>query len=182
MNVVTLEKLRSKLTMAEPPLGELRRASVAVILKEPQAPSVLLIKRAELAGDPWSGQIAFPGGKAQSEDVSLKGTAVREAREEVGVDLVKDADFLGYFARFTTHTRTIDVFPAVFLLKNETALTPNGEVSSFRWIRLGSLSGDELVSTRLVDVQGKRREVSAILVGEYTIWGLTLRILSSLLS
>jgi len=182
MKMISLETLRMKLRAVEPSPGELRRASVAVILKEPQTPSVLLIKRAERAGDPWSGQTAFPGGKAQAGDVLLKGTAIRETREEVGVDLEMDADFLGYFLRFTTHTKTIEVFPAVFLLKSEPTLTLNEEVSSCRWVKLASLIEEKSISTHAVETQDGKRDVSALLVDGYLIWGLTLRILSSLLS
>ncbi|HYB76519.1 MAG TPA: CoA pyrophosphatase [Nitrososphaerales archaeon] len=180
MKLTSFEALRRKLSAVEPPPGELRRASVAVILKEPKAPSVLLIKRAERSGDPWSGQIAFPGGKAQAGDVFLRGTAVRETREEVGVDLERDADFLGYFLRFTTHTKTMDVFPTVFLLNTEPALTPNEEVSSCKWVKLASLTEERAASAH-VELQVENREMPALLVDDYLIWGLTLRILLSLL-
>lgn len=181
MKLNSLEALRGRLSAVEPPPGKLRRASVAVILKEPRMPSVLLIKRAERAGDPWSGQIAFPGGKAQEGDGFLRETAARETREEVGVNLERDADFLGYFLRFTTHTRTIDVFPAVFLLKKELTLTPNEEVSSCRWVKLASLTEERAASTHVVEAQGEKREMPAVLVDGYLIWGLTFRIVSSLL-
>ena len=178
----TLQALRRKLHADEPPAGKLRRASVAVTLKDPEAPSVLLIKRAERAGDPWSGQIAFPGGKAQEADSTLKETAIRETREEVGVDLWEDADFLGYFIPFRTHTDTLDVFPAVFLLKKEVAVHPNDEVSSYRWVKLQKLMAEESRSIGRVDDEGQTRETPALLVDGYTVWGLTRRIISSLLS
>src|SRR4051812_31480098 len=65
-----------------------RRAAVAVVLRERGGETeVLLIRRAERDGDPWSGHVAFPGGRADPGDASLEATAIREAREEVGLDL-----------------------------------------------------------------------------------------------
>ncbi|MGD0477750.1 MAG: CoA pyrophosphatase [Nitrososphaerales archaeon] len=176
-----LQALKEKLDANEPSAGQLRRASVAVALKDPESPSVLLIKRADREGDPWSGQVAFPGGKAQEGDSTLKDTAMRETREEVGIDLGQDAEFLGYFTPFRTHTGTLDVFPAVFLLEKEVEMHPNEEVSSYRWVKLGELMAGQARSSYRVDVSGRTREMPALLVGNYAVWGLTHRIISSLL-
>jgi 8-oxo-dGTP pyrophosphatase MutT (NUDIX family) len=177
-----LETLKRKLNADEPSAGRLRRASVAVTLKDPEAPSVLLIKRADREGDPWSGQIAFPGGKAQEGDNTLKETAIRETREEVSVNLEEDADFLGYFTPFRTHTGTLDVFPAVFLLRKDVEVRPNEEVSSYQWVKLRKLISERSSSTTGVDMGGQTRQTPALLVDGYAIWGLTHRIISSLLS
>lgn len=166
----------------EPSAGQLRRASVAVILDDPESPSVLLIKRADRVGDPWSGQVAFPGGKAQEEDGTLKETAIRETREEVGIDLGRNADFLGYFTSFWTHTGTLDVFPAVFLLKKKVEVCPNQEVSSYQWVKLERLTAEQVRSSYRVDEGGQTREMPVLLVDGYVVWGLTHRIISSLLS
>ena len=65
-----------------------RPAAVALVLLDgPQGIEILLIKRAERADDPWSGQIALPGGRYDVGDRDLEATAVRETREETGVDL-----------------------------------------------------------------------------------------------
>jgi 8-oxo-dGTP pyrophosphatase MutT (NUDIX family) len=177
-----LQALKGKLNTNEPSAGQLRRASVAVTLKDPESPSVLLIKRADRAGDPWSGQIAFPGGKAQERDGTLKGTAIRETREEMGIDLGQDAEFLGYFTPFKTHTGTLEVIPAVFLLEKDVEIRPNEEVSSYRWVKLEKLMGGQARSPHRADTGGQTRETPALLVEGYAVWGLTRRIISSLLS
>jgi 8-oxo-dGTP pyrophosphatase MutT (NUDIX family) len=173
--------LKGKLNAIEPSAGQLRRASVAVTFKDPETPSVLLIKRADHASDPWSGQVAFPGGKEQEGDSTLKATAIREAREEVGVDLGGDADFLGYFKSFNTHTGTLEVIPAIFLLKREVKVHPNEEVSSYRWVELGKLVAEQSSPTYRIAVGAQIRETPALLVDGFTVWGLTHRIISALL-
>ena len=60
------------------------RAAVALVLRGPaEAPGILFIKRASRDGDPWSGQMAFPGGRYDPADESEKETAIRETEEEV---------------------------------------------------------------------------------------------------
>lgn len=176
-----IQALSGRLNANEPSAGHLRRASVAVTLHGPESPRVLLIKRADRVGDPWSGQVAFPGGKAQEGDRTLKETAIRETREEVGIDLGQDADFLGYFTPFRTHTGTLDVFPVVFLLKKWVEVRPNEEVSSYKWVKLEKLRAEQAKSSHRVDAGGQTREMPALLVDGYVVWGLTHRIISSLL-
>jgi 8-oxo-dGTP pyrophosphatase MutT (NUDIX family) len=177
-----IQALSGKLNANEPSAGQLRRASVAVTLNDPESPNVLLIKRADRVDDPWSGQVAFPGGKVQEGDRTLKETAIRETREEVGIDLGQDADFLGYLTPFRTHTGTLDVFPAVFLLRKKVEVRPNEEVSSYQWVKLERLTAEQVRSSYRVDAGGQTRELPALLVDGYVVWGLTHRIISSLLS
>ena len=64
----------------------LRRAAVAMILRDEGGEAqILMIKRAARDGDPWSGHMAFPGGRMEKEDQSLRETAIRETFEEVGL-------------------------------------------------------------------------------------------------
>jgi 8-oxo-dGTP pyrophosphatase MutT (NUDIX family) len=89
-------------------------ASVAVILARKKEATVLLIKRSERGGDPWSGHIAFPGGRVEKSDDSLRDTAVRETKEEMGMDLDPNTSFLGYLGVFRARTTEMKVVPCVF--------------------------------------------------------------------
>jgi 8-oxo-dGTP pyrophosphatase MutT (NUDIX family) len=176
--VLAIEK---KLTGREPSQSQLRLASVAVILRDSSDPAILMIKRAERWEDPWSGHIAFPGGKWQEGDRIVKEIAVREAREEIGIDLEKSAKFLGYFGKFRTHTLSMDVIPSVFLLESDVAeVNLNAEVSSYRWVDLKVLADPLSQSVQVVKRVETTLETPAFVIGDYLIWGLTYRILSAL--
>ena len=174
-------RLVKNLVPQEPPQKGLRFASVAVIVRDRQIPSVLLIRRAERLGDPWSGQVAFPGGKMQEGDKSARDTAIRETTEEVGIDLGKRAEFMGYGGVATTHTGTMDVVPSVFELKESVEVKPNGEVASFRWVELEQLLLPSSRSTFDLNRDGKGVSMPAYAVNDYIVWGLTYRILNSFL-
>jgi 8-oxo-dGTP pyrophosphatase MutT (NUDIX family) len=174
-------RLTKKLVPNEPPRKGQRFAAVSIIVRDRQFPSVLLIKRAERSGDPWSGQIAFPGGKTQSGDGTARDTAVRETMEEVGVDL-SGADFMGYAPTATTHTGNMEVVPAVFVLHESVEVRPNEEVASYRWVDLEDMVSPGSKSTYKLSFDGKEVDLPAFKVNDYVVWGLTHRILSSMLS
>ena len=78
-----------------------QKAAVAVVLREgPRSAEVLLIERAHHPDDPWSGHMAFPGGRMEAGDDSTRTTAARETLEEVGVSL-HGAEYLGHVDELT---------------------------------------------------------------------------------
>ncbi len=178
MGTEILARMTRNLVPHEPQAKGLRFAAVSIIVRDTQFPSILLIKRAERSGDPWSGQIAFPGGKMQSGDSTARDTAVRETMEEVGVDL-RRAEFLGYAPTATTHTGNMDVVPMVFVLKEGVEITPNAEVASFRWVDVEDLLAAGARGTYTLNYDGKAVDLPAFRVEDYVIWGLTHRILST---
>ncbi|MDG6898398.1 MAG: CoA pyrophosphatase, partial [Nitrososphaerota archaeon] len=159
MDKISAETIARGLEATEPqPVSE-RLAGVSVILTEKRGPpAVLLIKRSEREGDPWSGQVAFPGGKKDRNDGSVVDTAIRETMEEVGIDLIRDARLLGFFGSFRTHTGKMVVVPAVFVMKNRARIETNQEVSSYRWVSLDRLRAPESRTTYDAPVGGLRRE------------------------
>jgi len=177
-----VKRVAKNLTAQEPISKGLKLAAVSIILRDREFPSVLLIKRAERAGDPWSGQIAFPGGKMQQGDRTVRETAVRETIEEVGIDLDEAAEFLGYASTTTTHTGTMDVIPSVFVLRHGVEVRPNEEVASYRWVNLEDFLNPNGKSTYRLTYDGRNIEMPAYMVGDYVVWGLTHRILSTVLN
>jgi 8-oxo-dGTP pyrophosphatase MutT (NUDIX family) len=182
MKMEIFPHLSQKLTKEEPQTTSSKRAAVSIILDNKTNPRTLLIRRAERAGDPWSGQIAFPGGKHVESDASAKDTAIRETLEEVGIDLRLSSDFLGYFQSFRTHTGSMDVIPVVFLLQKDVPVVINEEATSYLWVYLERMISDESRSTLNLTFLGEQREVPAFRIGDYVIWGLTHRIISTLVA
>ncbi len=165
----------------QPPIESKRLAAVAVIVADESKPRTLLIRRAEHLDDPWSGQIAFPGGKMGGGDRSAKDTAIRETKEEVGLDLAAGAGFAGYYIPFRTHTGEMDVIPAVFLIEREVEVIPNSEVSGYKWVGLNEFLLPSSASAYRLKARGFSRDMPAFALGDYVVWGLTHRIISSLL-
>lgn len=180
MERISIESVTKGLQFAEPQVTGTRLAGVAVIIRAGADPGVLLIQRAVKDGDPWSGQVAFPGGKRAGGDRTIRDTAVRETREELGFDLGRAGNFAGYTGLFKTHSGNIVVVPSVFVLARRVRVRPNSEVSSFRWVGLLQLAKSE--TTRVFELNGRSEERPAFVVGDYVVWGLTYRIIDSLLT
>jgi 8-oxo-dGTP pyrophosphatase MutT (NUDIX family) len=158
-----------------------RPAAVSLVLVDgPAGAEILMIKRAERAGDPWSGQIAFPGGRQDPEDRDLLATAVRETREETGVDLAA-AERLGVLEDLVPRTVTLPpviVRPFVFALARRPALTTNVEVQRAFWVALARLSEPAVQSQLTITLRDGMRTFPAYRLGEDVVWGMTERILT----
>jgi len=138
-----------------------------------------LIKRTERVGDPWSGQIAFPGGHKTSSDRNFFETAVREAHEEVGIDL-RQHELLGQLPLVYARTRRVQVAPFVFQLKTNVIVKSNEEVAEKFWVPLSLLALSEVNRTEVKVEEGKLN-VEAYIYGGNIVWGLTFRIINILL-
>ncbi len=179
-----LGSLSPRLTRVQPALLVPKRsAGVAVIFGDSgDGEEVLLIRRAEREDDPWSGQVGFPGGMVSASDESFEETARRETAEEVGVDLSSGAAaFLGYMPELRARTREIVVVPSVFKLAVIPEVTPNKEVASSEWVGLRGLGRKEARSTYLLRRDGGDIPLPSLVHGRLVIWGLTERILWTIL-
>jgi 8-oxo-dGTP pyrophosphatase MutT (NUDIX family) len=143
---------------------------------------VLVIKRAERKGDPWSGQVAFPGGMVSANDGSFEETARRETAEEVGIDLSQGAAaFFGYMREFKARMREVVVIPSVFKLAAPAQVTLNREAASYEWVPLRILAREDARSTHLLRRHGVEVAFPALVYRGLVIWGLTERIISAIL-
>jgi 8-oxo-dGTP pyrophosphatase MutT (NUDIX family) len=158
---------------------------VALVLAESRAHSslsVLLLRRTEREGDPWSGHMALPGGHAQAEDADLLHTARRETREEVGLDLA-NAELLGLLDDVSPmRSSEMVVRPFVFWLGQQQQAALSAEVAEVLWVPLDDLANDALRSTREVQIDGKALRVPAYVIDERVVWGMTFHLLERFLS
>lgn len=185
-----LRVLRSALAEFEPTIVADHRkrvvAAVAVVLRAGRnGIEALLIHRAERTFDPWSGHMAFPGGRVESGDPSPLHAAIRETREEVALDLEGSATCLGRLSDATPRGRGrglgLVIEPFVFEVEGEPVLSLSDEVQNVVWVPL-----------RFFDDRGNRRSMwywrtivpvrlPCYRYQGHLIWGLTLRILDEIL-
>ena len=158
------------------------RAAVALVIGADD--HLLFIKRAERDGDVWSGHMAFPGGRAHPEDPSMRATAIRETREEVGLDLT-GAEYLGALRVQLNPVREpspdFGIFPFVFRVAHWGDLVAQAsEVAGIHRIdgkRL--LAGEGRGEFRYIGY-GYDQMLPCVRIDGTFIWGLTLRMLDEL--
>ncbi|HSD87642.1 MAG TPA: CoA pyrophosphatase [Kofleriaceae bacterium] len=180
-----IERLVSRMKLGDqlrPPDDGRRRAAVAAVLHdEPQGPRVLLMKRVERAGDPWSGHISLPGGRHDPVDPDLLATAIRETHEELGIDL-SGARLLGNLPALhpmTSGPAGIEVTPFVFVTTAAVEPRPSDEAEAAFWLPVELAASGALDDT--YTYPGTDRTFPSWRFEAYTIWGLTWRILGDLL-
>lgn len=147
---------------------------------------LLLIQRAHRDGDPWSGHMALPGGRKDPHDIDLVHTAIRETKEEVGIDLGGDAEVIGELdqLRAVARFRPLDlvISPFVFHLRRSVSLALNArEVRSAVWVPLSFFQTPAAPGCYRRELDGIVTELPCYRYQGYTIWGLTHRILDGFL-
>lgn len=162
-----------------------RRAAVALILREHGVDlELLFIRRAEDPRDPWSGQMAFPGGRSEPGDGELCVTAMRETAEEVGIDLARGAELLGALdeVRAMARLRPLDlaITPFVFRLDAAAEARLGEEVRSIHWLPLADLLDEGRQSTFDYEHESGTLRFPCLRLGPLVIWGLTYRMFASL--
>lgn len=189
--VPDLARIRAVLEAREPrrltePASDMR-AAVATVLRQRDQPEVLLIRRAEHPDDPWSGHMAFPGGRHDLGDPDLLHTAMRETEEEVGLDLRRAGRLIGVLDEIPAIARGrrmgMAITPFVFELGEPgVALHPNYEVQEALWVPIGPLLHGEASTTMSYTMDGETWRLPAFDVGGRTVWGLTYQMLQHLFS
>jgi 8-oxo-dGTP pyrophosphatase MutT (NUDIX family) len=196
-----LDRIRRALAGHCPPAAERQandtEAAVALVLARiPQDRSsrgaenlaLCVIHRAERLGDPWSGHLALPGGRADPSDPHPRAVAERETLEEVGLTL-GDRHWLGALApvlvrigdsprrRMIVHSfvYALDPAPAGGAVP---AFALSDEVNEAFWVPLSYLWDPANASHVEWDRDGSRLAYPAIRFRGHAIWGLTFRILT----
>lgn len=161
----------------DPVIGE-ARAAVALLVRKAGTPEaeVLLGRRVQSARDPWSGHIAFPGGKREPADLDLLDTAVRELAEETGIALSREKATgklpMAYAGRHAGPL--VPVQPWLFFVDDAVPSQGDGELDELAWVRLASLDDPSLrVSSPVPEHMGVSTSLGVL-------WGMTLATLEAL--
>lgn len=161
--------------------SERSRAAVALILTG-SPDRLLLIRRSQRRDDPWSGQLALPGGRHDPGDGDLFATALRETAEEVGISL-DPGQLVARLDDFAPTIRTLPamlVRPYVFRLESEPEIIVNGEVAATAWTPLDSFA--DHLGWQTMELAGQRRTVPGYNLPLGLLWGMTERIVTPVIT
>lgn len=167
------------------PEGPERLAAVALVLRPgaDEELDILMIKRAECEGDPWSGHVAFPGGRQEPGDADLERTVVRETWEETGIDIASHGAILGTLDEISPRTPILPpviVRPYVAIVTSHVDIVESPEVALAFWVPLADLRQPGRWVEATVCVRGEDRVVPSFQHGEHVVWGMTERVLREL--
>jgi len=191
---VAMEQLRAHLPQQPPELAEhddydppLRAATSAavkaavllpLILRDADKPLLLFTRRTERLAR-HSGQVSFPGGRSEADDLSPVETALRETFEETGI-APSFVTVAGYLDRYLTGTG-FDIQPVVGVVKDGFVLTPDPrEVAEIFEVPLAFLADPANRRRESREVGGRKRSFYAFSYGRHEIWGATAAIVVSL--
>ncbi len=148
------------------------------------APALLMMRRAERAGDPWSGHVSFPGGRVDRRDASTRAGALRELQEETGLPPDEPIEPIGRLSDLLTRehgrNRPMVVTPYVYRLPRAVALTPGLEAARLWWEPLTNLVDDGMRRTIIWRVAGLPLPFPSIEVSGARLWGLSLMMVNEL--
>lgn len=174
-------KLQSTLLVPDQPSEDRKPAAVALILQpNGKGLELLLIERAHHPADPWSGNIGLPGGRRDPVDASLRHTAERETREEVGIDLTS-ARFFGRLSDVVGANLPVRVACFVYGLTTPVEMLLSHEVHDAFWYGLEELRMPErqvLAPVRFGERQLEAPAIDLGLPGKPVLWGITYRLVS----
>ena len=165
----------------------MKRAAVGLYLSDhlDEGVSVLMIRRAERDGDPWSGHMAFPGGRKEPGDRNTLATARRETHEEVALDAERHARLIGRLSDIVARARIgkggMVVTPYVFGMHSVPEFAPNHEVDEILWVPLAFLAERSNRQKMKYAPNGIPLELPCYFYRERRIWGLSLMMLDELM-
>jgi 8-oxo-dGTP pyrophosphatase MutT (NUDIX family) len=173
----TVLSSRKRRVIEHPPFSH--AAVLVPLFKKGEDCHLLFTKRSDQVKY-HKGEISFPGGVVDEEDLELIGTALREAHEEIGIKK-SDVQIIGILDDIVTITEFIvtpivGLFPYPYPFK-----VSEVEIAELIEVPLSSLLDDECLSEREIIRGGQKEVVYAYQYEKHIIWGATARILKQFL-
>jgi 8-oxo-dGTP pyrophosphatase MutT (NUDIX family) len=193
---ISLEQLAVRLSGHTPARlvleGAVKRAAVAIVVRATRADDdgavrgleVLMVRRADRPGDPWSGQMGFPGGREEPEDGDLERTALRETHEEIGVRLEECCRLVGRLSEIQARAREgllpMTIMPFVYELRGAIDPRTSDEVAESTWVPLAFLRERSNRATMRHEIGGREWTLPCYEWSGRVVWGLSLAMLDEL--
>jgi 8-oxo-dGTP pyrophosphatase MutT (NUDIX family) len=156
-----------------------RPAAVLIGIRDDREQRVVLTVRTDTLQQ-HAGQVAFPGGRVEPDDLDVVATALRESEEEIGLDagMVTPLGFLEAFETISGYSVT----PVVARIAANAVLKPDpGEVAEVFEVPFAFFMEPANLRRYTMDFRGHRRDMVEFLHAGYRIWGVTAAILYNLL-
>ena len=186
--MVTIEQIKERLETYQPrEMGHNleRQAAVAMLLRgAARQTEVLFIRRAEHEADPWSGDLAFPGGGIEPQDADARAAAERETLEEIGLALGPE-NFLGRGDDLAGAYLSVRISCFIYRIPDTARFNLNGEVVDLFWVPLRTLLDPARNRQICFHYRGSDREHPIIDLQEWSsrpLWGITYRLLDNFLN
>jgi len=150
------------------------KAGVLIVLKNfgeyKKDPHIIFTKRSsKLSSHP--GEVSFPGGKFEEQDLNLLATAVRESEEEIGIKKL-NLEHLGKLP-YLISKHNIEVHPFIAALKEDQEFIANEEIESIFTVPVSYLKNNQNAHIHEFNRQNHNVRISTWHYNEYVIWGLT---------
>ena len=128
-----------------------------------------------------SAQIAFPGGKYETADITFEKTALRETHEEIGIPPER-IEIIMPFTNLYIQPSNFMVYPFLGICKEEIVFIPDGnEVVNVIELPLNDFLNDDLIVTTMMSTSyAEKIEIPAFKINEHIVWGATAMMLSEL--
>lgn len=134
--------------------------------------NILLEKRVINEKDPWSGQVSFPGGHFEESDVYIINTALRELKEETGIESITILG--GLEVEHPRNMLSLNVYPFLCYIESFGKLQPQkDEIEYFFTPALKELKE----GYKKMNLYGEETDEKCFFYGNEVIWGMTARII-----
>ena len=171
--MIEVIKYKLNLLNSEKPSGRPQASVLIAILnygKFIESPELIYTQRSSHLST-HSGEVSFPGGKADESDPSLFGTALRESNEEINLNS-EDVTELGKL-NYLISRHKIEVNPFVASIDQLQALKPNEEIQEIFTVPIDFLLDPKNIKREIIKRHGGVWQVPTWTIKDQKIWGLT---------
>jgi 8-oxo-dGTP pyrophosphatase MutT (NUDIX family) len=177
LDVVNLKKLLTSSIMTDVQVDTKSKLAAVMIIIFGNEPMMLMTERSKTMNH-HAGEISFPGGTWNEGDGDLLGTAIRETREELGVEISRSM-IIGQLKPVTTLNSGFKISPFIVMLEESPNIVPNSEIASVLRIPLFSL-----LKTIEDDKDPSHKSILEMYTfnfRDHLIWGASARMLKQIL-